>query len=101
MLFARLDPDDPDAVLLSIKAVPGARQSSIVGVLDLPAGPRLKVRTSAPPEAGKANKAICKLIANKLGLRPSAVTLVSGHTNPEKVLRIEGAPLDAVLNLAP
>ena len=53
-------------------------------------GERLKIRISAPPEAGKANKAICKLIAKSLSIRPSAVTIHAGHTNPEKTVQIIG-----------
>jgi len=54
-------------------------------------GDRLKIRISAPPEDGKANKAICKLIAKSLNIKPSAITIHAGHTNPEKTLQIAGA----------
>ena len=83
------------ACLLHIKAVPGARRDEISG----PLGDRLKVRISAPPEDGRANKAICALIAKTLGLRPSAVTLVRGQTNPEKTLRVAGLSADAAAAL--
>ena len=45
---------------LTIKVVPNARKDEFVGLV----GQRLHVRVSAPPEGGKANKAVCKLIAN-------------------------------------
>jgi uncharacterized protein (TIGR00251 family) len=77
-------------ILLPIKAVPGASRDQIAGML----GDRLKVRIAAAPEAGKANKAICTLIAQSLGLKPSCVEIHSGHTNPEKVLSITGAPFE-------
>lgn len=69
---------------LDIKAVPGARRDQVVGWL----GERLKVRISAPPEGGRANDAICRLIARELGLRPGDVAIVRGHAQPEKTLRI-------------
>jgi len=75
--------------LLAIKAVPGAKRDEIVG----PLGERLKVRTSAPPEGGKANAAICALIAEKLGVKPRDVMLSAGHTSAEKTILI--AALDA------
>jgi len=83
---------DGPAALLPVKAVPGARRDEIVG----PLGDRLKVRVSAPPEGGKANKAICALIARELGLRPSAVSVHAGGSSPEKVLRVEGVDADAL-----
>jgi uncharacterized protein (TIGR00251 family) len=74
------------AVLLAVKAVPGARSDQIAGVL----GERLKIRISAPPEGGKANRAICALLAKTLGVRTSDVQVVSGTTRAEKVVRIVG-----------
>jgi uncharacterized protein len=82
-------------IRILIKAVPGARKDEIVG----PLGDRLKVRISAPPEGGKANAAICLLIAAALGVRPSDVTVVSGHARAEKVLEISGTNQDAIQRL--
>ena len=79
--------DDGDSgVFISIKAVPGAKRDEVSGLL----GDRLKIRVSAPPEGGKANGAICRLIAKELGVRVQQVEIVSGHTNPEKVVRVTG-----------
>ncbi|MHC4416688.1 MAG: DUF167 domain-containing protein [Planctomycetota bacterium] len=79
---------DGQDVLIRIKAVPGASRDGIAGVL----GNRLKVRVSAPPEDGKANKAICKLIAAALGVRSNQVSIESGPTSPEKTFRVSGYP---------
>lgn len=73
--------------------MPGAKQDAIAG----PYGERLKVRVAAPPEGGKANKAICRLIAGALGVRPSAVTVTSGLSSAEKTVRIEGADKAQIL----
>lgn len=87
---------------LSIKAVPNSSRDQIAGTLDLPAGPRLKVRVSAPPEAGKANKAIIKLLARELGCRPADVEVTAGSSSPEKTITfaegsVSQAQLDALL----
>lgn len=79
-------PQTTPPALIRLKAVPGASRDSIAGVL----GDRLKVRTSAAPEGGKANKAICALLARALDLKKSDVTIVSGRTNPEKTVAITG-----------
>ncbi len=74
------------AVLISVKAVPGARRNEVVG----PLGDRLKVRVSAPPEGGKANEAICELLALELGVTRKNVQVVRGHGRAEKVVRVAG-----------
>ncbi|MFN0132646.1 MAG: DUF167 domain-containing protein [Phycisphaerales bacterium] len=80
------------AVRLAIKAVPGAKSDEIVG----PLGDRLKVRVCAPPEGGKANDAICALIAGALGVRRQDVAVVSGHGRAEKVVEVRGVEPGAV-----
>lgn len=76
--------DGKGGVLIAVKAVPGAKRDEIVGLL----GERLKVRVSAPPEGGKANKAICALLARELGVRKGDVEVVSGAGQAEKTVRI-------------
>lgn len=92
MLTVTPDPADPSSSLVRLKVVPGAKRSEVVGVL----GDRLKVRVSAPPEDGRANKAVCELLAGALGVPPRSVEVVQGTTNPEKTVRISGATHDRV-----
>jgi uncharacterized protein YggU (UPF0235/DUF167 family) len=61
------------------------------------------IRVTAPPVDGKANDALCRLIAKKAGVAPSRVTLIRGHTARDKVVRVEGVEeraLRAALGLA-
>jgi uncharacterized protein len=48
------------------------------------------VRVIAPPVDGKANEALCRLVAKAAGVAPSKVTIVRGHTSRDKVLEVEG-----------
>ncbi len=80
---------------ITIKAVPGARRDEIVGML----GDRLKVRVIAPPEGGRANAAICALIADALGVKARQVEVVSGHASAEKTIRVAGAEPESVRKL--
>jgi uncharacterized protein (TIGR00251 family) len=87
-----LEPDPPD-VLLHLRAVPGASRDAIAG----PLGDRLKVRVGAPPEGGKANAAICALLAKTLGLSARRVTIERGATSREKTVRVAGVEAGDVL----
>jgi uncharacterized protein len=81
--------------------VPGASRSSVDGVVADAAGrPMLRVRVAAPAVEGAANRALTGFIAERLGVRKSAVTIVSGETARSKILRIEGghAELSALLS---
>ncbi|MCL4211641.1 MAG: DUF167 domain-containing protein, partial [Phycisphaerales bacterium] len=44
----------------------------------------------APPEGGKANRALRGLLAAALGVRTRDVTVESGAASPEKVVRVQG-----------
>jgi uncharacterized protein (TIGR00251 family) len=81
-----------DDVLIAIKAVPGASRDQIVG----PLGDRLKVRIAAPPEGGKANKAVCAIIARAVGVRLRDVTIESGANTAEKAVRVAGTTIEIV-----
>lgn len=71
-----------------MKVVPGASREGVEW-LDAQRS-ILKVRVTAPPEKGKANKAVLKLLARQLGLPLSALTIVSGSTSQQKMLDISG-----------
>ena len=82
----------PAGVVLHLKVVPGASRSRIVGLL----GDRLKVAVAAPPEDGKANDAVCKLLAEALGIPARQVAVTQGHSRPQKTVTISGLPLDQI-----
>ena len=83
---------DGSAVRIWIKAVPGSSRNQVAGVL----GDRLKVRVGAPAEDGRANQAICVAIAKALEIKSKQVTIETGATNPEKIVRIEGMSAEQV-----
>jgi hypothetical protein len=85
----RLEQDSSD-VLFGVKAVPGASRDEIAGVI----GDRLKIRVSAPPEGGKANRAVCRLLAEVLAVPATRIRVERGSTSPQKTLRIRGAAVD-------
>jgi uncharacterized protein len=78
--------DHGEGVLLPVRAQPGARKP---GVLGEQAG-ALKVAVTAPPEDGKANKALVELLRRALSLKRSQVELVGGQTSRDKRFVIRG-----------
>jgi hypothetical protein len=83
---------------LTVEARPRAGRDEIVGWQ----GTRLRVRVTAPPAGGAANRAVCALLAEGLGVAPSRVEIVRGHTSRTKIVRIVGVtPDEAARRLAP
>jgi uncharacterized protein len=78
---------DGDATLVSVRLQPKASRNVIVGEK---AG-RLAIRVAAPPAEGRANAALCKLLAKAAGVPRSRVAIVQGASAREKLVRIEGA----------
>ena len=76
--------------MLRVRAQPGARHSGIGGVRQTEQGVALEVKVSAPPEKGKANKAITELLAKVLGVPKKAVALRRGESGRVKLLVIAG-----------
>jgi uncharacterized protein len=54
------------------------------------------VRVTAPPVDGRANDALCRLIARRAGVAPSRVTLLHGAKGREKVLQVDGVDAAAL-----
>lgn len=72
---------------------PGARDAGLTGWHD--GTLRLKVRE--PAEKGRANNAVARLLADKLAVPPSSVTLKRGGASREKLFEVEGLTEDEML----
>lgn len=81
------------AFLLAIKVVPNSSRTMVAGWL----GDALKVKVSQPPEGGKANEAVMALLAETLGVPAAQVTLLSGHTQPRKMVRILAMTRESIM----
>jgi len=73
------------SLTLKLKVVPSSSKDSIEGWLD----DRLKIKVMAPPEKGKANKAVLKLLQKSLSLDKASITLDSGSASSHKTIVIE------------
>lgn len=82
-----------DGLLVDLRLQPGASRARVDGLAVLDDGARvLKVRVTEPPEGGKANAALIKLLAKAWKLPKSSLSLVAGHTDRRKTLALAGDP---------
>lgn len=80
------------ALRLTVRVTPRGGRDALDGVaMDADGRPYLKLRVSAPPSDGAANKAVTALLAKALGAPKSAVTVVSGHSARVKQIEIASA----------
>jgi uncharacterized protein (TIGR00251 family) len=71
---------------LRLRVSPGADRAAIVGRY----GEGWKIRVTAPPEGGRANDAVLRLLAETLAVPRDSLTLVSGHSGRDKIVELAG-----------
>ena len=75
-----------EATRLRLRVLPGAGRTGIVGRH----GDAWKLRVTSPPERGRANAAVLRLLADALGVPERSLVLVSGHASREKIVELHG-----------
>jgi uncharacterized protein (TIGR00251 family) len=84
---------------LSVRVQPRSRSDMLAGLRD----GVVIVRVTAPPLDGRANDAVCQLLAGVLGVRSSCLTILRGERGRDKVIAIDGvgqAEADAAIRFA-
>ncbi len=87
----------PEGIVIPIKAQPGASKNAVRSIQN----GQLRVAVTQVAEKGKANKVVAETLAKGLGLKKSAVELISGPLQPQKKFLLRGitaAELLAKLN---
>lgn len=79
-----------DGVTVMVKVRPRSRRPGVQGVQESAAGPRLKIAVTEAAEDGKANRAVCALLARTLHRPQACVQIVAGAANSEKLLAVTG-----------
>ena len=87
-----LDIDRSGNVIVTIHVQPGSRDNRIMGTH----GDALRLRVTAPPVDGKANRAVAVVLAEILGIREADVELVGGASSRRKRYRVSGLTSDQV-----
>ncbi|HET8638755.1 MAG TPA: DUF167 domain-containing protein [Solirubrobacterales bacterium] len=77
---------------IDVRLRPRGPRDELIGMRD----GVLQARVTAPPVNGKANTALCRLIAKRLGIAPSKVVVAQGEKSRNKVVRVEGVSTAAL-----
>ena len=80
------------AATFAVRVQPRAKKNAVVGEM----GDALKIALTAPPVEGRANQACIEFLAEMVGVSRSAVSIVSGATSRNKVVRIAGTSAAAL-----
>jgi uncharacterized protein (TIGR00251 family) len=83
---------EEDVVFLA-KVVPASSKTAISGLLN----GMVKIKVSAPPEKGKANKCLIDFLAKQLGVKTSDVSITTGQNNPIKKIKVSGLSAETVV----
>jgi len=83
-------------VRLQVQIQPKAKKDEIAGVIN----GRLKIRLTAPPVEGQANKALVAFLAKRLKLAKSKIRIVAGIKSRQKELIIAEVSEDEIRRLA-
>jgi uncharacterized protein (TIGR00251 family) len=75
-----------DALLFTVRVVPSASRSEVVGEHD----GALRVRVAAPPVEGAANLELVRTLAHALKVPARAVSITVGHSSKLKQVRVSG-----------
>ena len=75
-----------EGVLIPVRAHPGARRPGVAGIRE----GALRVRISASPEKGRANRALIALLSKVLDVPKSSLSLVSGEKSRQKCVLVRG-----------
>jgi uncharacterized protein (TIGR00251 family) len=81
-----------NGIHVAVHLTPKASKTAIGNiVIDADGRSVLKARVTAAPEKGKANAALCRLLAKEWDLVPSRLSVVSEATSRHKTMRIDAA----------
>ncbi len=81
------------AVTFPVRVHPRAKKNAITGEI----GDALKLSLTTPPVEGRANEACIEFFAKLLKVPRSSVTIASGQTSRNKIIRVAGVGREYVL----
>ena len=82
-----------EGIIIDVKIIPSSSRDSMAGSLE----GVLRIKVSAPPEKGKANKSLINFLSKRTGLKNKDISIISGKTNPLKRIKLCNITADKFL----
>ncbi|HLC18332.1 MAG TPA: DUF167 domain-containing protein [Thermodesulfobacteriota bacterium] len=82
----------PGGVWIKLRIQPRASRDEVAGIH----GDSLKVKLTAPPVEGEANKALVSFLSKLLGIKKSSIKIASGEKSRTKRILVEGASVEQI-----
>ncbi len=80
----------PQGIEFSVWAAPGSSRSGVRGLH----GAALKVAVQAPPEKGKANEEVVRVLAEYFGVPARQIHVLAGMTSRQKRVQVLGLSIE-------
>ncbi len=84
-----------DKARILVHVYPNATGNEITGLIN----GVLRVKISAPPVKGKANKELLAFLSQRLALSKDRIDIIKGHTTRNKIIAIDGMTKETALKL--
>ena len=78
---------------ISLRVYPNAARNEVTSFVD----GVFRVKVSAPPVKGKANKELIEFLSRILGVGRSQISIIRGHTSRNKVIAISGLSREEIM----
>lgn len=78
--------ETPEGVTFSVRVLPRSSRNEVIGESE----GILRIKLTAPPVEGAANKALVEFLSDKLKVAKSRITILTGQTGRAKVISVTG-----------
>ncbi len=76
----------PEGSLIAVKVRPSSTRHAVEGL----SGDRIAISVHSPAEKGKANKEALKALSESMGIAPSGLEIIRGHSSRNKIILARG-----------
>jgi uncharacterized protein (TIGR00251 family) len=76
-----------EGILVSVKVEPRSSVKGFAGILD---ETMVKIKLTAPPSGGAANRQLIEVISDATGIKKSQIEIIKGFSSKKKIIAIKG-----------